>query len=129
MKIKAFILKDYLLSLLIVMTLFPIIISAMRLLSDLEMYDYQIQDILSINQLRERLLAADDYHFKANDVCFYLKEKENCLRFNNSKLYMYPGYLLYLNDISDLNFEIEADVLFVNYYKYGSYKRYAIAKI
>ena len=129
MKIKAFILKDYLLSLLIVLTLFPLIVNSMKILSELELFDYHLQDILSINQLRERILIAYDYHLKNDDLCFYLKEKENCLRFKDNKLYMYPGYLLYLSDVDDLNFEIEDDVIFISYYKKGEYKHYAIAKI
>ena len=129
MKKPAFILRDYLLSLLIIMSVLPIIISSFRLIADAEMFDYEIQDFISINQLRDRLILANDYHYKGNDVCFVLNDKENCLRYHNRKLYMYPGYLLYLNDADSLYFELDTRVLIINYAKGHKLYSFAIARV
>lgn len=129
MKNKGFILAEYLLSLLIIVSLLPIITSAFRIIANAELYDNEIQDFISINQLRERLIIAEDFHYKLNDVCFFYKDKENCLRYANDKLYIYPGYLLYLDDIDSLYFELDSEVLIINYAKNKKLYSFAIAKV
>lgn len=128
MRRSGFILKDYLLSLLIIMSLFPIIVTCFDVVSSVKLFDSELHDLISINQLRDRLVYASDFRINGNDLDFIFKDKEMSLRYANHRLYMFPGYLLYLNELDDLEFYFENNTILISYYKEGQYYNYALCK-
>lgn len=122
---KGFILKEYLLSLIIIMIFFPLIISAARLISDVEYFDYELQNELSILKLRDKLITANIKSIDNFNVIYEQDNVEWLLKYDGSRLYLSPGYQLFLDNVDDLNFMIKDDLLYVNYYiDNKNYERY-----
>lgn len=122
---KGFILKEYLLSLIIIMIFFPLIISAARLISDVEYFDHELQNELSILKLRDKLITANIKSIDNFNVIYEQDNVEWLLKYDGSRLYLSPGYQLFLDNVDDLNFMIKDDLLYVNYYiDNKNYERY-----
>lgn len=122
---KGFILKEYLLSLIIIMIFFPLIISAARLISDVEYFDHELQNELSILKLRDKLITANIKSIDNFNVIYEQDNVEWLLKYDGIRLYLSPGYQLFLDNVDDLNFMIKDDLLYVNYYiDNKNYERY-----
>lgn len=122
---EGFILKDYLISLIIVMMLFPIVINGVNLILDLDYYDEFIQDEMAILKLRDKMISVKIIEVNTDNVIFETKDKNWKLNYDGNRLYLGPGYQLYLDDIEDLNFYIKDSLLYVSYYKNNqNYEKY-----
>lgn len=122
---RGFILKDYLLSLLVMMTLLPIIIMALHLVVEYEYFDTRIQDDLSILQLRRKLILAKDFDLVYPNLNFNLEGQEWTLYYDGKRLYLGPGYQLFIDDVEELNYIFDNGVVLLNYVKKGQeYTRY-----
>lgn len=122
---SGFILKDYLLSLLVVMTLLPIIIASLRLVVKYDYFDTRIQDELSILHLRQKLILAEDFDYNYPNLSFTLEEREWTLYYDGKRLYLSPGYQLFIDDVEELKYIFSEGMVLLNYVKEGKeYTRY-----
>ena len=104
---RGFILKDYLLGLLIVVIMIPLLNAPYRLIDSLKFNDDLLLDIISIEKLKRELLMTEIIEVK-KEVLDYLKEgEERKLIFNDHRLYLSPGYQLFLKDVDDLSFSYD----------------------
>ena len=104
-----------LLGLIITITLLPICIQAFIYVSNID-FDYnEINDEISLFQLREQLLITYDMDVYDDELDFIYKDKDYKLSLVNGKLILQPGTQIYLNDIDDLCFSIKNDCVFINY--------------
>lgn len=123
---KAFILKDYLLSLFIILLFYPLLLTSLQKAVNFRFADRDIADMIQLNQLRERLILAEDFKLKADEVTFKINEEEWHLHYDGKRLYLYPGYLLYLDDVKNLSFILNDDRLGVSFYRQGARRYYAL---
>lgn len=122
---RGFILKDYLLGLLIVVIMIPLLNAPYRLIDSLKFNDDLLLDIISIEKLKRELLMTEIIEVK-KEVLDYLKEgEERKLIFNDHRLYLSPGYQLFLKDVDDLSFSYDGEGVYMTYLKDGKYEKIA----
>ena len=122
---RGFILKDYLLGLLIVVIMIPLLNAPYRLIDSLKFNDDLLLDIISIEKLKRELLMTEIIEVK-KEVLDYLKEgEERKLIFNDHRLYLSPGYQLFLKDVDDLSFSYDDKGVYMTYLKDGKYEKIA----
>ena len=122
---RGFILKDYLLGLLIVVIMIPLLNAPYRLIDSLKFNDDLLLDIISIEKLKRELLMTESIEVK-KEVLDYLKEgEERKLIFNDHRLYLSPGYQLFLKDVDDLSFSYDGKGVYMTYLKDGKYEKIA----
>lgn len=120
---RGFILKDYLLGLLIVVIMIPLLNAPYHLIDSLKFNDDLLLDIISIEKLKRELLMAEITEVK-KEVLNYLKEgEERKLIFNDHRLYLSPGYQLFLKDVDDLSFSYDGKGVYMTYLKDGKYEK------
>lgn len=129
LKIKGFILKDYLLSLLIMISLLPIIVGSLKISSNYLINDSDIQDELSIMQLREKLIIASDIEIDNGQLNYRIGDDFYELKFNKGRLYLTPGYQLFLDEVESCCFDIENNTLMIKYVKQNKNRVWALAKV
>ena len=122
---RGFILKDYLLGFLIVVIMIPLLNAPYRLIDSLKFNDDLLLDIISIEKLKRELLMTEIVEVK-KEVLDYLKEgEERKLIFNDHRLYLSPGYQLFLKDVDDLSFSYDGKGVYMTYLKDGKYEKIA----
>ena len=129
LKIKGFILKDYLLSLLIMIGFLPIIVGSLKISSNYLINDSDIQNELSIMQLREKLIIASDIEIDNNQLNYRIGDDFYELKFNKGRLYLTPGYQLFLDEVESCCFDIENNTLMIKYVKQNKNRVWALAKV
>jgi len=111
-------------SLFIASILLPLNLLAITYISKLDFSFYEVNDEISLSQLRENLLFIYDLNYSDYELNFIYKNKECNLSYINNKLIMQPGTIIYLYDIDDFCFSIEDNCVFVNYVRNNEkYKR------
>ena len=107
------------------MILLPIIIMALNLIVDYEYFDTRIQDELSILQLRKKLILAKDFNLVYPNLDFELEGDRWTLYYDGKRLYLSPGYQLFMDDVEALDYILDEEMILVNYVKKGQeYTRY-----
>ena len=95
----------------------PIITTALRILSSFAMYDPSIGDMLSMEKLKRELILAYDIDLVSNKLTFKIGEDDHVLMYDGSRLYLTPGYQLFLDDVESLCFIKEDDDIYLEYLK------------
>ena len=104
-----------LLGLIITITLLPICIQAFIYVSNID-FDYnEINDEISLFQLREQLLITYDMDVYDDELDFIYKDKDYKLSLVNGKLILQPGTQIYLNDIDSLYFTDRNNCIYICY--------------
>ncbi|MGN1405321.1 MAG: hypothetical protein ACI4WM_03560 [Erysipelotrichaceae bacterium] len=88
----------------IVMSVMPIAVSSIELLSKIEERYDLINDELCLYRLRRILLIAYDVEIDDCVMSFVYKDSERQLSLVNGRLVMTPGYQMFLNDVDSLYF-------------------------
>ena len=120
MKTKGFILKDYLLSLLVMLILLPIIVASLKVIANYQIYDERVQDELSIVQLRNKLLIAKDLLVNGDSLQYRVGEDEWILKCNHERLYLAPGYQLFIDGLEKCEFNQLGSTVELSYRKDGT---------
>jgi len=103
------------LSIMIACLLLPLSLLAILYTSKIDFSYLEVNDEISLQELRENLLFIYDLSFSEYELDFIYKGKEYSLSQVNDKLIMQPGTIIYLDDIEDLSFKEEDNCIFVNY--------------
>ena len=127
--LKGFILKDYLLSLVIMLILLPIVISSLKVISHYKIYDERIQDEIAITQLRDKMLIGVDFSVSPKTIEYRIGEETWQLIYQNERVYLAPGYQLFLDDVESCLFKQTGNTLFIEYQKDGVTYVFALAKV
>ncbi len=124
MKMRGFILKDYLLSLLIIVILMPVVVACLRVITTFRYIDSRLQDELALYHLQRRTLIADGFTISADTVSFTSEGKEWTIRYDGQRVYLTPGYQLFLDDVDAATFYSDGGYLYIYYEKEGqSYEK------
>lgn len=118
-KYTGFILKDYLLSLVVMLILLPIIVSSLKVVADYHIYDERVQDELSITQLRNKLLIGKDFEIENDNLKYRIGQDEWQLRCNKDRLYLAPGYQLFIDHLDACAFNLNGSTIELIYQKHG----------
>ena len=125
MSCKGYILKDFLLGLIVFMMLFPVVVKSAEIVSGLNFVDAQLGDELSILQLRRKMIISENIVINGNSISFIIGDTEFTLKYEEHRLYLTPGYQLFLNDIDGLRFKNMDGMIFIEYEKNNKrYERY-----
>lgn len=122
MSCKGYILKDFLLGIIVFMMLFPLVVKSAEIVSGLNFVDSQLGDELAILQLRRKMIISEDIAIDGNSLSFMTGDTEFTLKYADHRLYLTPGYQLFLNDVDGFRFKITDGLIFVEYEKNS--KRY-----
>ena len=122
MSCKGYILKDFLLGIIVFMMLFPVVVKSAEIVSGLNFVDAQLGDELSILQLRRKMIISENIVINGNSISFIIGDTEFTLKYEEHRLYLTPGYQLFLNDIDGLRFKNMDGMIFIEYEKNN--KRY-----
>ena len=125
MSCKGYILKDFLLGIIVFMMLFPVVVKSADIVSGLNFVDAQLGDELSILQLRRKMIISENIVINGNSISFIIGDTEFTLKYEEHRLYLTPGYQLFLNDIDGLRFKNMDGMIFIEYEKNNKrYERY-----
>ena len=125
MSCKGYILKDFLLGIIVFMMLFPVVVKSAEIVSGLNFVDAQLGDELSILQLRRKMIISENIVINGNSISFIIGDTEFTLKLEEHRLYLTPGYQLFLNDIDGLWFKNIDGMIFIEYEKNNKrYERY-----
>lgn len=127
--LKGFILKEYLLSLVIMMILLPIVISSLQIVGRYDVYDERVQDEIAIAQLRDKLLLGMDFVIMDSDLEYRIGTEKWCLHAQNERLYLTPGYQLFLDNVKGCYFKQLGNTIYIEYQKDNINYVWAIAKV
>lgn len=107
------------------MMLFPVIVKSAEIVSGLNFVDAQLGDELSILQLRRKMIISENIVINGNSISFIIGDTEFTLKYEEHRLYLTPGYQLFLNDIDGLRFKNMDGMIFIEYEKNNKrYERY-----
>ena len=121
---RGFILKDYLLSLLIIMILMPIIVACLEVITTFRYIDSRLQDEIALYHLQRRTLIASDFAISSDTVSFTSNEKQWTIHYDGKRVYLTPGYQLFLDDVDKASFYSDGNYLYIYYEKEGdSYEK------
>ena len=125
MSCKGYILKDFLLGIIVFMMLFPVVVKSAEIVSGLNFVDAQLGDELSILQLIRKMIISENIVINGNSISFIIGDTEFTLKYEEHRLYLTPGYQLFLNDIDGLRFKNMDGMIFIEYEKNNKrYERY-----
>ena len=125
MSCKGYILKDFLLGIIVFMMLFPVVVKSAEIVSGLNFVDAQLGDELSILQLRRKMIISENIVINGNSISFIIGDTEFTLKYEEHRLYLTPGYQLFLNDIDGLRFKNMDGMIFIEYERNNKrYERY-----
>lgn len=88
----------------IIMTVMPVALTGIELLSKIDEHYDLINDELCLYRLRRMLLIAYDTEIDDNVMSFIYKDSERQLSLLNGRLVMTPGYQMFLDEIDSLYF-------------------------
>ena len=123
---KGFILKDLLLTLIIILILFPVIVYFTKIVSGFEIYDKRIQDEISLLNLSKRLIIIDDIELSNSALSYRDDDQLMTLKFDGERVYLSPGYQLILDDVSEVQFYEDSGVIYISYIKEDRYYERAL---
>ena len=114
---KGFILKEYLLSLIILMLLVNTINDVSKIVFNYGFTDYKIHDELMIYKLRKDLGVAYEFNINDNVLSFIHAKEPKYLYYSNSKLILGPGVNVILDNVNDLVFNYNNEYISIEYMK------------
>ena len=127
-RIKAFMLSELLISLLVALSMLPLLLGVYEKLMILPYKYHDISAQLSIQQLRRLLLLAYDIEVRDESVEFLYREKTFSLKHHNNHLVLSPGTRVVYEDIDDACFFIEDGMIVMKIYKNNDEEEISLAK-
>lgn len=109
------VLVEYLLTLLIVLSLIPITLMSLSIISTTLKHDEVIQDTIANYQLRRMLSLSYDAYIEDDTLYFTYQNEERRLSLKNNKLIIQPGTLIMYVDIDNAYFIEEGNTYYLNY--------------
>lgn len=109
------VLAEYLLTLLIVLSLIPITLMSLSIISTTLKHDETIQDTIANYQLRRMLALSYDAYLEDDTLYFTSQNEERRLSLKNNKLIIQPGTQIVYVDIDDAYFIEEGNTFYLTY--------------
>ena len=114
-RIRGFITLRAILALFIVILIIPISTRTFITVSKLN-YDHdEVSNEIGLLQLRRILLISYDLNNYGNSLEFIYEGNNYHLEEINNRLVLSPGYQMFLNDVSDINFYEEGSAVYLEY--------------
>ena len=112
MRYSGFVSLRTVVALCIIMTVMPIAVTSVELLSKIEERYDLVNDELCLYRLRRMLLIAYDTYTDERTMNFIYKDRDGQLSLINGRLLITPGYQMFLDDIDSMYFMENEDVLY-----------------
>ncbi len=112
---RGFIYTRTVITILIVLTILPILISAYSLIAKYNIDYNLLSNEISIMDLRRVLLLAYDIKINSHEMRFIYHNENYVLHLSNNKLILQPGTQIYLNDIKEINFNTKNGSIYLTY--------------
>ena len=125
---KGFLINDYLITLLVITILFNIIIQLFTIMGNYKFINYKIQDELMIYHIRKIMLLSNDITVSDKRLNFNYKNKEWYLYLGKDKLIMGQGVQVLLDYVDDINFVMENNIIYLEYFRDNQYYKRGIKK-
>lgn len=122
------ILVDFLLTLLISVSLLPIVLCCISVLSKGLIRNYQLQDMIATNQLRRILAISYNLNIEEHTLYFQYQKKEMHLEMVNDNIIIQPGTQIIYTNVDSCDFVLEDDMISICYERNGKKYEEAIAK-
>ena len=126
---RGVILEQYLIALMIMVSLLPVSLSCALVLEKSKVYDARLQDEIALAQLRHILFVSDNFTVSGSELYFTYHDEECELDLVNSRLVMKPGTQIFLTDIDELHFQLNNDLLEIYYVRESESYARTLAKI
>ncbi len=111
-----YILEQLLITLGICAFLIPVTVVLLGTLSRLLACPIDLQDEVSISQLRHVINTGYDFECSGNELSFMHHEKRQRLVLRNGNLCLIdPGTQIFLSDLANVDFSLEGDVIYIRY--------------
>jgi hypothetical protein len=120
---------EILISLSITLMLLPVVYQSLYLITKIKMFDEVIQDEIATYQLRRKLLVAENFDISKEDLYFDCDGNRWHLYLNNNHLLLTPGSQFVYNDIDDINFSVNNNLLTVSYTRSNYLEKRIIGKV
>ena len=125
-RFSGFLLKDMLVLLFIALLMLPLASKSLEILASFKRQDSSIGDLLSLEKLKRELIIADELDLGLHELSFKKGEDIWRLIYQDKRLYLTPGYQLFLDDVDDLSFSVENGRIYVEYYKDQKYEKHLL---
>ena len=122
------VLVDFLLSLFITVSLIPIILTCLVVLSKGLVKDESLQDSIATYQLRRILALSYDPYIEDDTLYFQYRKKEMKLSYVNENIIIQPGTQIIYTNVDSCSFVEENDVISIIYQRNGKDYEEAITK-
>ena len=122
------VLVDFLLSLFITVSLIPIILTCLVVLSKGLVKDESLQDSIATYQLRRILALSYDPYIEDDTLYFQYRKKEMKLSYVNENIIIQPGTQIIYTNVDSCSFVEENDVISIVYQRNGKEYEEAITK-
>ena len=109
-------------AILVIFSILPLMTSVLSFVANLKFTYSEINDELSLLQLRRILLIAYDVNNYGNSLEFIYHNDNYDLRLINNRLVLEPGYQMFLDNIDNLDFYEKNNAIYVRYTR--GYKEY-----
>lgn len=106
-----------LVALLITMNILPLAVSVLTYSSNLKFKYDEINDEISLLQLRRILLIAYDVQNNGSSLEFVYHNDDYYLSLNNNRLILQPGYQMFLDKVDDVSFIEKGNSIYIYYAK------------
>lgn len=115
-------------AIMVILSILPIIVSVMSIISSYKINYDSVNDEISLYQLRRIMLIAYDIENNGDELDFIYHGKEFRLSNVNNRLILQPGYQIFLNNIDYVNFSYDNGLLKLTYGRNGEEKETYIYK-
>ncbi len=122
------VLVDFLLSLFITVSLIPIILTCLVVLSKGLVKDESLQDSIATYQLRRILALSYDPYIEDDTLYFQYRKKEMKLSYVNENIIIQPGTQIIYTNVDSCSFVEENDAISIIYQRNGKDYEEAITK-
>ena len=109
------VLTDFLISLLIVVVMCPVVVSALSVLFSANISFQSVQDEIALAQLRKILLISDHISVSTEEIGFRYQGKDMVLHKVRGKLIIQPGTQIFITDVQNVSFSENGRYISVTY--------------
>lgn len=112
---RGFVLAEYIIAVLIVITFIPILVICIRLNMNALRFHEETQDEIAIAQLRKIMNVGTHFEVSSNIITFEYHEEPYHLYLVNHHLILSPGTQIFLSEVDQLSFSMRGNYIYCDY--------------
>ena len=112
---RGFVLAEYIIALMIVLTFVPLLVICIKLNINALRFHEETQDEIALSQLRKIMNVGSNFQVSSNQIQFDYHEDSYRLYLINNHLILTPGTHIFLSDVNHLSFSYRGSYIYCDY--------------